>query len=171
MKGAGGNIPNAKTPGRNGAIDAAKAMAFFLVVLGHLIQIHSQPSRFIFAFHMPAFFFLSGYTYREKGFRELAAKKLRGLMLPYAGFALAGLVVTLAMGERPAPRELLYQVFYKMQPDHPCRTALVPACGADDDTALLARAAARAGEEAPCPRGDIRRRDRGGGRCRGVLYL
>ncbi|MGY4537148.1 acyltransferase [Mucilaginibacter sp. UYNi724] len=69
-------------------IDYAKFIGIFLVVLGH--QSISKPlSTFIFAFHMPLFFFISGYLFKvDKGvtYQAFFVKKLRQLMLPYLIF-------------------------------------------------------------------------------------
>ncbi|MCF0193574.1 MAG: acyltransferase family protein [Bacteroidaceae bacterium] len=45
-------------------IDWAKARGIILVVLGHM---HSPLSHWIFVFHMPMFFMISGYLYKHTG--------------------------------------------------------------------------------------------------------
>ena len=68
-------------------IDIAKGIGIILVVIGHC----NPPARiekFIFSFHMPLFFFVSGYVYRQGGTgaaRYLARTKrdLLRLILPY----------------------------------------------------------------------------------------
>ena len=43
-------------------IDSSKAIAIMLVVIGHMIgDLENPVNRFILAFHMPFFFFISGY--------------------------------------------------------------------------------------------------------------
>ena len=42
---------------RRSDIDIAKGFALFLVVLGHVVTMHHTIFRWIYAFHMPAFFF------------------------------------------------------------------------------------------------------------------
>lgn len=51
---------------RRSDIDIAKGFALFLVVLGHVVTMHHTIFRWIYAFHMPAFFFLSGMTFRPE---------------------------------------------------------------------------------------------------------
>jgi fucose 4-O-acetylase-like acetyltransferase len=44
-------------------IDWAKTILIFLMVSAHC-NIHPYPQQFIHAFHMPAFFLISGYLFR-----------------------------------------------------------------------------------------------------------
>ena len=44
-------------------IDIAKCIAIILVIVGHTVKYNSLTRNFIFSFHMPLFFILSGYTY------------------------------------------------------------------------------------------------------------
>lgn len=66
-------------------IDIAKGIGIFLVIWGHIIL--SGPGyNFIYAFHMPLFFFLSGFVFSKnkyKNIKEFFVKKLKTLILPY----------------------------------------------------------------------------------------
>lgn len=72
-------------------IDALKGMGIMLVVFAH----HSLPvalDTYIFSFHMPLFFFISGFLfdfgkYAESG-ANFAKGRFRSLIVPYFGFAL-----------------------------------------------------------------------------------
>lgn len=71
-------------------IDRAKGMAVFLVVLGHT-PVPAPLVREIYTFHMPLFFFLSGWVFRPeryRGWRDFAANKARSLLVPYTCFGL-----------------------------------------------------------------------------------
>lgn len=62
-------------------IDYAKTILIFLMVLGH----NSLPyieSKLIYAFHMPAFFILSGYLYKPKKWY----KTLKCMLIPILFF-------------------------------------------------------------------------------------
>lgn len=48
---------------RNDDLDVAKGVGICLVVLGHTLTYANWPSRFIFTFHMPLFFVISGMLY------------------------------------------------------------------------------------------------------------
>lgn len=72
-------------------LDNIKGFAILLVVLGHCIQF-SNPKfdddflfRFIYSFHMPLFFMVSGYVSCKIQFswKETIRKRLYQLMLPY----------------------------------------------------------------------------------------
>lgn len=70
-------------------IDICKALAISLVALGHMQSIYLV-NETIFAFAMPAFFFLSGYTFERSAnapFLELLRKKFCSLVIPYFGFS------------------------------------------------------------------------------------
>ena len=70
-------------------IDNCKALAISLVALGHVQSIYLV-NEIIFAFAMPAFFFLSGYTFERSAnapFATLFRKKFRSLVIPYIGFS------------------------------------------------------------------------------------
>lgn len=96
-----------KIKGRIRWIDYLKAFACVLVVLGHLIQslqksnidnyqnITSFIDWFIYLFHMPLFFFISGYLYEKnkedftwKNYREFELKKIVNFIVPYFSFYL-----------------------------------------------------------------------------------
>lgn len=72
-------------------IDSLKGIGIILVVLAH----HSLPialDTYIFAFHMPLFFFISGYLFDFGKYESSASKFARGrfssLIIPYFCFAL-----------------------------------------------------------------------------------
>lgn len=73
---------------RNIEIDIMKGIAILCVMLGHTTWIPGWLGTFIYSFHMPLFFFVSGYfakTYSEyqgSGW-EYVIKNLRQLVVPY----------------------------------------------------------------------------------------
>lgn len=50
-------------PNRIAWIDVAKGITILLVIIGHTLTFGSATRNFIFSFHMPLFFILSGYTF------------------------------------------------------------------------------------------------------------
>lgn len=77
-------------------LDIAKGIGILLVIVGHCVPLSSSSSKWIFQFHMPLFFALSGYTFSEAdGFVTTLKKKTKALLLPFLGYFLLGLVVTL----------------------------------------------------------------------------
>ncbi len=81
-------------------IDAAKGIGIILVVFSHLTT-NGDPNRiFMFSFHMPLFFFLSGFVFNNNhSFKTFFLKRLRALYLPYILFlifdCLSGLAINI----------------------------------------------------------------------------
>ena len=81
-------------------IDIAKGIGSILVVLGQCLNIDTPAFHIIFMFHKPLFFILSGYVFNNKRrFREFVYKKVQALVIPFFGFYLIGLIVTLLILE------------------------------------------------------------------------
>lgn len=75
--------------GRNDYIDIAKALGMLLVVWGH-IKLTGISNAFVYAFHMPLFFFLSGMVFshsRYPSFSCFVKRKFKTLLLPYVLFS------------------------------------------------------------------------------------
>lgn len=76
---------------RNRTIDVAKGFGIILVVMGHSVSFLKD---WIYLFHMPLFFFLSGYCYRNSYHQTwtdlflLLKKRLQGLYLPFVKYGL-----------------------------------------------------------------------------------
>jgi acyltransferase len=71
-------------------VDVSKGIGIILVVLGH-IYLTGQGHKYIYSFHMPLFFFLSGYTFnlgKFKDIRQLLVKKFNSILIPYFWFSI-----------------------------------------------------------------------------------
>lgn len=69
-------------------VDAAKGIGIFLVFLGHTALPYPL-FIYLFSFHMPLFFFLSGYLYRpgkHNSWWDFLKSKFKKLIIPYALF-------------------------------------------------------------------------------------
>ena len=86
-----------KEIGRIAWIDAAKALGIFAVYLGHFGEEAGLLYWFVFQFHVPLFFFLSGCTRRIRARKETPIRSIisstRSLLIPF--FA-SGLIFLLA---------------------------------------------------------------------------
>jgi acyltransferase len=71
--------------GRIKFIDLAKGIGIFLVVMGHSME---PRSAFIYSFHMPLFFLLSGYFYRYESFKTTLLGKVNRLLVPFYFFSI-----------------------------------------------------------------------------------
>ena len=71
-------------------IDVARGIAIFLVCLGHRDIPHFM-GKWIYSFHMPAFFYISGYITKYElnvSFIEFLKKKGKRLLIPYTSLSL-----------------------------------------------------------------------------------
>ena len=85
-------------------IDAAKGLGIVLIVFGHIAS-NDALRQYIYSFHVPVFFFLSGMTYRLK--EDLAGtwkKRMSRLYLPYLIFSLISILLFCLMGKMAASR-------------------------------------------------------------------
>lgn len=67
-------------------LDIAKGIGILFVFLGHTIFIDELWRIWIYAFHMPLFFFLSGITYNEAKYQkitDLLLSKSKSILIPY----------------------------------------------------------------------------------------
>ena len=81
-----------QTQGRIEWIDYLKGFLMLVVIAGHCGLAHYIPYwGVVNQCHMATYFFLSGYTYRERGelFLAYCAKRARRLLIPYAVYGVA----------------------------------------------------------------------------------
>jgi fucose 4-O-acetylase-like acetyltransferase len=76
-------------------VDYAKAVGMYLVILGHMPESPYIPHSLLYSFHMPLFFFISGYLERERGFFETLKNGTRTILIPYFLFWLIALAYRL----------------------------------------------------------------------------
>lgn len=94
---------NLKTKTRLTYIDIARGIAILLVVIGHINQFYrnnlgiSNPQilSFIYTFHIPLFFIISGMLFSEKSFKDVSftkflLKKIKTLIVPYLFLDITG---------------------------------------------------------------------------------
>ena len=78
--------------------DLAKGIGIFLVVLGHATFVNEHVITWVFSFHMPLFFMISGMLMAHKDeasltMRELLHKKLKSILIPYLCFSICYTVI------------------------------------------------------------------------------
>ena len=80
-------------------IDNSKAIAILLVIVGHTDGIPQILKCFIFSFHMPAFFFISGYLLKinkfEMKFLSFTKEQFRKLIVPYFFFGMISILYSI----------------------------------------------------------------------------
>lgn len=80
---------------RNTSVSIAKGLAIILVVLGHS-WVNSAIESFVLMFHVPAFFLLSGYCFKDKHLQNpkgYYVKKIRGIYFPYVKYSILFLLL------------------------------------------------------------------------------
>ncbi len=74
-----------ETKFRDGTLDVLKGIGIFLMVFDH-VGWGNVCHTYIQSFHMPLFFIVSGYLWRERTAKETFQKRFRSLMVPYFSF-------------------------------------------------------------------------------------
>lgn len=69
-------------------VDVAKGWAILCVILGHTTEFYNGTNFFktvIYTFHMPIFFFLSGFTFNGQKYKphEFVLRKIKTVVIPY----------------------------------------------------------------------------------------
>ncbi len=75
-------------------IDLLKGIGIFLVVWGHTMFPRSV---LIYSFHMPLFFFISGFLYKNKPLKKFLSSKIIRLYVPYILFTIVSWTFYLVM--------------------------------------------------------------------------
>lgn len=110
---------------RKTELDVARGFAVFLVVFGHVVTMHQTIFRWIFSFHMPAFFFLSGMTFRPEKYPDYASflkEKFRKRIIPYFIIIIIAFAICMIRPDYRLPvledgwRTQLLWIFYFAQP-------------------------------------------------------
>lgn len=63
-------------------IDTAKVIGLYLMILGHGC-VNESLTQFIYSFHMPLFFFISGMLHKDRTITDTIKKDYKGLIIPY----------------------------------------------------------------------------------------
>ena len=80
-----------KLSARNSTIDNIKAVGIILVIMGHVSQ-EAFLSRWIYSFHMPLFFFISGVCFLFSRKDNFIFRKVKSILVPYFCFGVASLL-------------------------------------------------------------------------------
>lgn len=81
---------------RENYMDVAKGIAILTVIMGHTIH-EGVIKNWIFSFHMPIFFLISGYFFHKKGNKEFVKIKTRQLLIPYAVTCVINIIASVAI--------------------------------------------------------------------------
>lgn len=87
---------------RQSWIDVAKCLGIFFIYLGHFCAGAGRAYEFVFKFHVPLFFFLSGCTEnfsREVSMGKYVLNRFRKILVPFYGFSIASILVLGCIGK------------------------------------------------------------------------
>ena len=76
---------------QNNIVTLTKAFGIIFMVLGHTIPQENVIWRVIYTFHMPLFFIMSGYCFKEKYLndaKQFVMRKIKGIYVPFVLFSL-----------------------------------------------------------------------------------
>lgn len=88
VAGSGADAQAAVVAARLGWVDAAKGIGIITVVIAH-VWTRGPVRDFIYAFHMPLFFLLSGYMFRPRPIGRFLPRLWQGMAIPYVAFLLS----------------------------------------------------------------------------------
>lgn len=91
---------------RDNSIDIAKGIGIILVVVGHCIKCNTYPGIFIYAFHMPLFFLISGLCFnfrKHTEFLPFIISRLRTLILPAVVFTIFDVAISHLIANQAIP--------------------------------------------------------------------
>lgn len=94
-------------------LDIAKGIGIILVVVGHCIKSYTIPGVFIYAFHMPLFFLISGVCFNGEKYQEFKPflyKRMRQLIVPAVVFTAVIVLMSLFLLNDDGP---LYDLKWK----------------------------------------------------------
>lgn len=79
-------------------IDSAKGIGILFVLIGHLCSLKFGLGQYLYSFHMPLFFIISGFllfyndSWRDMSGKDIFIKKMKSLFYPYVVFSILALI-------------------------------------------------------------------------------
>lgn len=81
---------------KNNTVTYVKAIGIVLMVFAHVIAPQTEIRSAIYAFHMPLFFLMSGYCFKERYLsdaKQFVLRKIKGIYVPFVAFSLVYLAL------------------------------------------------------------------------------
>ncbi len=91
-------------------LDYTKGFGILLVILGHIYDASNPIKIWLYSFHMPLFFIISGFFAKNTEFKVLFKKKFKSLVIPYISFGIItmGLMIVTNNGLNGEFKEYVY---------------------------------------------------------------
>ena len=85
-------------------LDYVKGFGIFLVVLGHIYDASNPIKIWLYSFHMPLFFIISGIlikhtNIKDRGMKNIIVSKFKSLIIPYICFELIAIFIWMLQNE------------------------------------------------------------------------
>lgn len=90
-------------------IDNLKAIGIYLMVLGHHETMSNDVVKYIYSFHMPLFFFISGFLFdyeRYPTIKSFALQRIKTLIVPYFVFSFITFIIFVLFTEIRHPEQI-----------------------------------------------------------------
>lgn len=91
-------------------IDNLKAIGIYLMVLGHHETMSNDVVKYIYSFHMPLFFFISGFLFyyeRYPTIKGFALQRIKTLIVPYFVFSFITFIIFVLFTEIRHPEQII----------------------------------------------------------------
>jgi len=95
------------------------------VISGHVFGFENNYSVYIHSFHVPLFFFISGYLFHNYEMKNFILKKFKRLIFPYFGFGILNYLLCIILFEKFDYKGFINSFFlYNNEPSIPVAGAL-----------------------------------------------
>lgn len=80
-------------------LDNAKMIGIYFMIMGHCCLVKDVPYLYnaIYLFHMPLFFIISGYLFKQRGIKESIGKYAKAYLIPYLTMSVMTTIVVFAV--------------------------------------------------------------------------
>jgi fucose 4-O-acetylase-like acetyltransferase len=74
-------------------VDFAKGLGILAVILSHCYIPDTYLQKYLYSFHMPLFFFLSGMFFKDVRAKIIFSKRVKSILIPYTFFSIISLIL------------------------------------------------------------------------------
>lgn len=100
---------------RIGTFDILKGFGILLMIVAHTFGPGNMLWNFIYAFHIPLFFIVTGYFYKEHPIQQLLTKNIKQLLVPYIVMCFTVIILTQIRQPHPIKTDIS-SIFIGMGP-------------------------------------------------------
>lgn len=97
---------------RKNYLDVLRGIGAILVIVGHLVDYNSKLKVIIYSFHIPLFFFISGYLYKKNTTKQQIINKSKSIIIPYFIFMFLSIIVNNDLNSNLDITDFLINILY-----------------------------------------------------------